>query len=305
MDKIQLTIPLTDEYQKRVSKARENDELRKCRSWIELMNVSGDTAQVELNRNCVILRCSTPKGTVEESCTYDGVLSVTEMRDGILLRLSHKRLLFLTVSEDGQDNLCLMDAVVLLSEHCDCLFCHSCLHLPGVGVLSRMRFALRKKHGTYTGKSIIAVALVALILFTLFMGTVFVTEPIRNWKIDREESEVYTLTFESADPSYRKSTIRSIRLDFQDTQSFFVDGNCATEDLNDELQKLTPGVAVQIVVHPHSKSVVEIVSGGRVLLNFDKAQEKLWNESVAFAVLGLLVYILDIYLIVVMVRRKF
>lgn len=305
MDKIQLTIALTEEYQQSVNKAKEQNDLSKCRSWIELLNASGNNVQVELNNNCLILRCNTPKGQVEESCTYAGVLSVTEMRNGILLRLSHKRLLFLPVSENGEENLRLMDAVVMLTEHCACVFCRSPLALHNVGLMSRLQFGFRKKRGHYTGSGYLTVALAVLILFTFIMGTVFVTEPIRNRKVDPTQAQVYTLAFEGAEPSYRKSTIRSIRLDFSDGQHYYVENNCATEELNSQLQKITPGTSLNITVHPYSESIIEIVSESCVLLDFDEAQKTLWNEAVTFAVLGMLVYVIDAFLILVMIRKKY
>ena len=132
MDAVKLPVWLTEEYRQQINEIRDREDLHKCRSVFDLLGAAEEKGEVEINRNCIIIRCNTRKGEAVDSCSYDGVLAVTEMRDGILLRLSHKRLLWLPVSHDGQENKRLMEVMQWLSVHCKYHFRTARLRLRGV-----------------------------------------------------------------------------------------------------------------------------------------------------------------------------
>ena len=305
MDSVKLTISLTEEYRKRIDEVRLSEELRKCRSWTDLLAPAAESAEVELNGNYVLLKCNTLKGAVQDSCTYDGVLAVTEMKDGILLRLSHKRLLWLPVSEDGSENELLMNAMMLLCEHCKCLFRTSRLKLKGVDIKQRIVFRFRSRQGYDTSDSLTKRIIIAFICLSLFSAVAFVSEPFRNQKIDRENAIMLSAVFDSVDRVYGKHGVQYVNLQFQDAEAQSVDGCCLGYGLQEKLENLPSGTQMQLLIHPDSGNVLQIVVAGEILLEFDDAQNQLWREACFFPVLGAFMIVFAVFLIYILIRKKF
>lgn len=301
---VKLTIQLTEEYRERVNKAKAAEDLRKCRSWIDLLGANDDVAEVEINRNCIILKCNTHKGTAQESCTYDSVLALTEMKDGILLRLSHKRILFLPITDHPQDNERVMNAMMLMSEQCRYVFRTARLRLPGVSFKSRLRYHTRPRQGYYTGDSFTKGALIALICVSLFIGTVFTTQPFRNRKIEMNQAVAVSGIFEQADPAYGRGSLKYIDLEFRNTEEQTIDGCCVKQELGEKLEQIPVGTQMRLLVHPESDRVLQLEADGEILLDFHYAQEQLWKEAIGFMWLGLVMYAASAYLIVGMARKK-
>ena len=304
MDVVKLTIPLTEEYRERIEQARSSEELRKCRPWNDLLNSSNDRAEVEINQDGVILRCNTPKGVVEDNCSYDGVLAVIEMRDGVLLRLSHKRLLWLPVSEEPRKNELLLDAMMLLCRCCKYWFRTSRLKLKGVGVRQRLAFHFRPRQGYDTGNSFIKGTIIAFICLSLFGAAVFVSEPFRNQKIDRENAIMLSAVFDSADQVYGKHGVLYVDLEFQDADTQMVANCCLGYGLEEKLESIPAGTRMQLLIHPDSGNVLQIQVEGETLLEFDYAQDQLWREACFFPVVGILMLVVAVFLLYVLIRKK-
>ena len=306
MDTVNLTIQLSPSYKERVSKAKENEDLHKCRSWLDLMNPIDQKAEVELNDYCIIVRCKTSKGSVQDSCTYDGVLAVTEMQDGILLRLSHKRLLWLPVLDDAQDNERLMDAMLLLCTYCKYHFKGARLRLKRVGIAKRLLFYLKTSRGYYTGDFYAEIAAGLFLCMVFFVGTVFVSQVLQNQKIQRHEAIILNAEFQEADPAYGKTTsrIKYIDLLFENAEEQTVDGCCLGHGLQEKLERIPSGTQMQLLLHPDSGNVLQIQVSDEVLLDFNLAQERLWNEALSFVGLGVFMYAVGIALLVRMFWKK-
>lgn len=305
MDEVKLTIPLNEEYRERIDQARSSEDLRKCRPWNDLLNSSTDRAEVEINQDGIILRCNTPKGIVEENCTYDGVLAVIEMCDGVLLRLSHKRLLWMPVSEETRENELLMDAMMLLSKHCKYLFRTSRLNLKGVGIKQRIAFRFRSRQGYDTGNSFIKGTIIAFICLSLFGAAVFVSEPFRNQKIDRANAIMLSAVFDRVDRVYGKYGVQYVDLEFQDADTQMVAGCCLGYGLEEKLENIPSGTQMQLLIHPDSGEVLQIQVVGETLLEFDYAQDRLWREACFFPVVGVLMLAVAVSLLYVLIRKKF
>ncbi len=299
-----LTIRITEEYRQQFGKARDSEDLRKCRLWTDVLGAS-EQAEVEIKDDCIVLRCNTSKGVVQDSCTYDGVLAVTEMREGILLRISHKRLLWLPVSGDGQENRLLVDAVMQLSTHCKYLFRTGHLRLKGIGFAKRIAFRFRPRKGYYTGEKGVAIAKIVFICLVLFAGAEFVTQPFEHRKIERQEAIALIAEFDSAHSVYIKHSTQYMNLQFRDAEEQTVEGCCLGYNLEEELKQLPSGTQMQLLIHPDSGSVLQIVAEEELLLEFDYAQKQLWNEAVAFLLLGLFMLAGGVGLAVAMILKKF
>lgn len=304
MDTVKLTIHATEEYRERIDKARASEDLRKCRSWIDLMDPLDEAAEVEIDRNCIILSCNTRKGLVRESCTYDGVLAVTEMKDGVLLRLSHKRLLWLPCSRDAQENELLMNAMLLLGERCKYHFRTARLKLKGVSLPKKAAFFFRPKQGYYTGNAFVKGAQIAFICVAIFASANFISQPFQNRKINMHEAITLSAVFDGVQVSYGKS-IRYVDLQFRDAEEQTVDDCCLGYGLQEKLESLPSGTQMELLIHPDSESVLQIQVAGETLLDFDRAQEQLWGESLFFAGLGVFMLAVTAYLIYLLISKKF
>lgn len=304
MDSVKLTIQLTEEYRVRMEKAKAAEDLRKCRSWIDLLGAVDSMAEVEIDKNGITLRCRDQKGPVQESCGYDSVLALTERKDGILMRLSHKRLLFLPATDDGAHNELVMHAMLLLSTHCRYLFRAGRLRLPGVSFADKLRYHTRPRQGHDTSDHFIKGAMVALLCASLLVGTVFTTQPIRNRKIEREEALVVSGTFAQAHPVSNKGVLKYIDLEFADAEEQTIDGCCVGQGLEDKLAQFPSGTKLRLLVHPQSQYVLQMEADGVILLEFDDAQEYLWREAIGFMWIGLNLYGAAVILTVIMVRKK-
>ena len=305
MDAVKLTILLTEEYRERIGQARSSEDLRKCRPWNDLLNASTDRAEVEINQDGVILRCNTPKGVMEDSCTFDGVLAVTEMRDGILLRLSHKRLLWLPVSEETQENELLMNAMMLLCRYCKCLFRESRLKLKGVGIKRRLAFRFRARQGYDTGNSLSKGIIIVFVCLSLFCTAGFVSQPFLNRKIDVETAVMLSAVFDRADRVYGKHGVKYVDLEFQDADTQMVASCCLGYGLEEKLENIPSGTQMQLLIHPDSGNVLQIQVEGETLLEFDYAQDQLWSEAMFFPILGIFMFACAVFLLFVLIRKKF
>lgn len=304
MENIHLTIWLTPGYRQCIEEIRDDPVLRKCRSWTDLVKITDGKAEVELTRDCIILKYHSPKGEARESCTYGGVLAVTERRDGILLRLSHKRLLFLPVSDDVRENERLIGAMVHLGGHCQYLFREGRMRLPGVGLGQKLRYHTRPRQGYDMRNPGVRGAIIVLICLTLFIATMFVKMPLEGRKIDVEEAVEFSGRYDASDPFNSRRSLRYIDIRFLDGQEYTVDGVCAGDGLQDKLEAIPRGTQMDLLLHPDSGTVLQIEAEGETLLAFDFAMQQTWRAAVVFAVMGVFLYLADIYLAVAMIRKK-
>jgi len=134
MRSAEVTIRLSRQYDDCFDRALTLTDERKCRCWFDRKAVVDDAVQVCLTPQGIIIRYRTAKGDVQESCTYASVLGVTEMHEGILLRLSNRRRLFLQASNDRKDTECLMEAVAILEANCKYIFKKSNLRIHKAGL---------------------------------------------------------------------------------------------------------------------------------------------------------------------------
>ena len=302
-ESITLSICVDETYREILNRIKSVENQRKCRLWIDLLEPVDGVAEVEVTRNGIVLRCNTRKGMIQESCTYDSVLGVTEWEEGIFLRISHKRMLLIPVTDCAEHNRSVMDAMLILSQQCRYLFKRSKLSLDGVPLSDRIRFRIRPRQGfsyaAHPGRYFVT----AIILFSLFLGTLFITEPYRNVKIEPEDALMVSGTVEKVRINYRRGIVREIHLDLTDGESFSISGSCTGSELAERVERL-PGKNVHFLVRPGSNYVLQIESGEQILLDFDVSQEQMWKNAVAFAFLGILMYAGSIYLIYELVFRK-
>ena len=304
MNELELTIRLSGEYDACFEKARILTDLQKCRCWFDRKAVTDDEVHIALNLQGIEICYHTSKGQIRENCTYDSILSVTEMRDGIMLRLSHKRLLFLQAADNRKDTKLLMQATAMLGKHCKYIFKKSSLYVSKAGFVEQVKFRLRPNQGHNDGMGAIKALWIALICITAFVATVFILEPINNRIVPKSEAVSVQAAYLGCDPAYRRGHIKYIDLQFEDYEALTVDNTCCTADLIESLDNIPAGTQLQLLVHPKSQYVLQIDIDGELLLEFTNSQNRIWKESVIFAVLGLFLYIADLGLIIGLIRKK-
>lgn len=305
MDPIVLKIELNHDHATKLDRAKDAEFLRKCRSWFDLMGSTGQTAIMEFGEEGVTLTCTTSKGVAQDSCGYDSVLAVTEMKDGILLRFSHKRLVFLPVTADLQNNQKLMEIMGLLCRKTKYVFKDAALKLPGVPFGEKLRYYTAKR-GHHTGSGYLKWFMVALTVVALFIGTMFVCQPIQNQKVSRQEAEELTAQLKYvAHTSNRYGSINEIVLYFHDADSRYVRSCCLGNGLTEKLENLPAGTNMHLLIHPQSGNVIQIEANGKTLLESDYAQKKLLEEAWGFFGLGLFMYLSAGVMIVVLIRKKY
>ena len=142
---------------------------------------------------------------------------------------------------------------------------------------------------------------ILLLIIGLLMGTVFVFG-MGYWNAAIEPAEAISVTaqYEGYEPHYRRvkgSALRKkvnvVDLLFTDHDRLTLDSSCINQDLTAEINKLSPGTTLELLVHPNGgETILSITSGGRILLSFDEAMEYLSVERRGFLLLGLFCYIL-------------
>ena len=147
---------------------------------------------------------------------------------------------------------------------------------------------------------------VLLICLLFFMGTVFISLPFRNHRI--EESEAVSVTAEycgyDIDRSLKSMNIRKIDLEFTDHDDLKVDGCCVKMEWVNKLDSLPKGTTMRLLVHPRSGNVLQIEAKGEILLPFQNAQRSIRQESLAFAAVGLFIYACTGAFLAAVLRRK-
>jgi hypothetical protein len=66
--------------------------------------------------------------------------------------------------------------------------------------------------------------------------------------------------------------------------------NCSTKPLFEQLKSIPRGTQLQLLLRPNDKTILQIEYDGKLLLEFEDVQHKLWNSAVGMAVLGLFMY---------------
>lgn len=290
-DPIVLHLPLSEEYDALFAQAREQTNLRKSRCWFDRSAAIGDI-RVEVTDRDIGIRYETKKGTVEDRCGYSAVSALTELKRGIVVRLSHGRMLFLPAGADRTYMLGLMQATERMEQHVAYRFQDCPMDLAGVGLWQRLAFRLRERRGMafslhrVTGS--VRYWLIGILCAGLLLGTLFVTQPIRNRRIEIEEAAQVHGVLSDVKGIHGRSGLSSIRLTLADGSTQTI--HECNSILLDKLEELPSETRLTLWVHPGSAGVLQIEARGELLLEFEDAMDAAWTDSLLFAGLGVLMY---------------
>lgn len=290
-DPIILQLPLSEEYDALFAQAREQTNLRKCRCWFDRTAAIGDI-RVEVTDRDIGIRYETKKGIIEDRCVYGAVSALTELRKGIVVRLSHGRMLFLPSGGSRAYMLGLMRATERLERHICYRFQDCPMELPGVGLWRWMGFRLRERRGmAFSLKRVTGsfrYFIIAILIAGLLMGTMMVTQPLRSRRVEIGDTTQLHSRLSNVEGLSGRHGLSSIRLTLADgsTQTIYECDSILLE----ALEALPDGTELKLWVHPGTAGVLQIEARGELLLEFDEAMDSAWTESLWLAGLGAAMY---------------
>lgn len=290
-DPIVLQLPLSEEYDALFAQAREQTNLRKCRCWFDRTAAIGDI-RVEVTDRDIGIRYETKKGIIEDRCVYSTMSALTELKKGIVVRLSHGRMLFLPSGGSRAYMLGLMRATERMERHICYRFQDCPMELPGVGLWRRMEFRLRERRGVafslkrVTGS--VRYFIIAILIAGLLMGTMMVTQPLRSRRVEIGDTTQLHSRLSNVEGLSGRHGLSSIRLTMADgsTQTIYECDSILLESL----EALPDGTELDLWVHPGTAGVLQIEARGELLLEFDEAMDSAWTESLWLAGLGVAMY---------------
>lgn len=140
-------------------------------------------------------------------------------------------------------------------------------------------------------KSISKGSAVFLIVAGILLGTVF-TVGMYYWTkpIEKTDAVHVNATFASYQKHYRRHNLSSLTLCFSDHEPLSIDNACFTSDVLNHIENMAPGTVLELYVHPNSDTILEMVCGGKVILDFNQAERRLTTKRVSFLILGIFMY---------------
>ena len=153
--------------------------------------------------------------------------------------------------------------------------------------MKRLAAKIRRKCKKSISKGSAVFLIVAgILLATVFtVGMCYWTKPIEKADAIRVDA-----TFASYQKHYRRHNLSSLTLYFSDHESLSIDNACFTSDALNHIENMTPGTVLELYVHPNSNTVLEMVCGGKVILDFNQAERRLTTKRVSFLILGIFMY---------------
>ena len=153
--------------------------------------------------------------------------------------------------------------------------------------MKRLAAKIRRK----CKKSISKGSAVFLIVAGILLGTVF-TVGMCYWTKPIEKADAIRVdaTFTSYQKHYHRHNLSSLTLCFSDHESLSIDNACFTSDVLNHIENMTLGTVLELYVHPNSNTVLEMVCGGKVILDFNQAERRLTTKRVSFLILGIFMY---------------
>jgi hypothetical protein len=134
---------------------------------------------------------------------------------------------------------------------------------------------------------------VLFLVVGLLVGGLFIFGQSAYWlkPVSREEAVEVSATFRS----YRIRSVgrgsHEVDLTFFDRDTLVIDTYMG-EDMLDAVRSLEEGTMLQMLVHPHTDSILEMRAGDDIILSFADSHRTLLIDSVGFAILGAACYAL-------------
>ena len=137
-----------------------------------------------------------------------------------------------------------------------------------------------------------------LLIAGLLLGSVF-TFGMQYWnsEIKREECtliDTQFVSYEEIRQPKRPMEIKEIAVDCVNDERYFVDGVSINSDLRNSLSELSNQQKIRLLIHPNSKTIVEISTENGTILTFHETIRKLGGESEGYLFLSIFMYFCSI-----------
>lgn len=131
------------------------------------------------------------------------------------------------------------------------------------------------------------------------VGEFYWTKPI-----EKTDAVHVNATFASYQKHYRRHNLSSLTLCFSDYEPLSIDNACFTSDVLNHIENMVPGTILELYVHPNSDTILEMVCGGKVILDFNQAERRLTTKRVSFLILGIFMYTAAAFGVVKLIRKE-
>ena len=135
---------------------------------------------------------------------------------------------------------------------------------------------------------------VFLLAVGLILGTVFVfLTGYSNAPITKDQAVFAAPHFESYEISYGKyRRVVEVVIRFADHEQASVDGSQANHDFMEKIGQISPGTQVEMLLHPHSDTVLELMHGEECLVSYEYAIREVETERRIGMYVGIFMYLL-------------
>ena len=161
----------------------------------------------------------------------------------------------------------------------------------------------------YKKKSILSMRqAICFLILGLMAGTVFTFGTVySNADVPRESCARIETEFLDDKKIYskRSSYLKEIAIDCADGERYFINGVSIDQALLYEVEMLSEGDAVTLLIHPKSHRILEFTAGDRLILNFEDTIAKFEKENVGFIILGIFSYCFAVVGLYHIVEQKF
>ena len=146
-----------------------------------------------------------------------------------------------------------------------------------------------------------------LLVVGVVLGTVF-TFGMRYWNssVTKDKAIFTEAEFSSYEIIYgrRHSTVKEVKLIFNDREPLFIDGACCNQEVLDKLDTVISGTELQMYLHPNGGELLDIRNNGISILRFDDAVDAVSSEASAFFILGVFMYLIAAAALIKLIRKE-
>ena len=285
-----IVFTITEEYITRYLAACETAGVSGVGSLIGLTLAKGCEVAVYPGGLRCSVYCDAPKKHYREILWYDSMPVCYEFSDGILLRVSKGVVLYLPITEAEHSNKSLhwmrKQLRVAVAE------CMTFGVLTGVGIgrLSHMKDWMRTRSKQRRFSSITVMFIMLWILpFAIGLGCIY-----GAWyggSVSYAEAVPYIGEFQSCYTTHGKNA--KTYLDLEGMPPFVI----SVPRNQEALENLPQNTDVQVLLHPRTDEVLEVLVEGEVLVSFDEACSHLNGFSVFAALVGCVFVGLGVYIV--------
>lgn len=276
-----IVFTITEEYIAHYLAACETAGVTGVGSLISLTLAKGCEVAVYPGGLRCSVYCDAPQKHYREILWYDSMPVCYELSDGVLLRVSKNVVLYLPITADEHSNKSLhWMRKQLRAATVECIT-YGVLLGAGIGRLSHMKDWVRTRSKQRRFSSI-TLMFIMLWILPFAMGLGFIYGAWYGGSVPYAEAVPYTGVFQSYYTTGGKNAKSYLDLEGMPPLVISVPRD------HEVLENLPQNAEVQVMLHPRTDEVLEVIVGDDVLASFDEAYTHLNRTSAFVALVGCL-----------------